>query len=317
MTREAALGPLFFFAGNAMGICAKADAYLRPEGMNMRLLAFGGDRRMEGALAAARRAGWETAHIREEAQQAIGRFDAAMLPWPRSFEGGRLIGGGLDRARVLEMADSAALVLHGRDVAAREMRNPACSFLPDEDETFLRVNARLTAEGAIARAMQTMDRALLGSTVLVTGFGRIAQELVMRLTAMGAFVIVCARSEAQMRLAHAMGAHPVPLAQIVPACAQADVIFNTVPAQIIGADALQALGQDTPLIELASAPYGCNEELASRLGVRVRIEGGLPGRYAPMEAGDALFGALERAFSARKKDGREGGKQGDEGDDES
>ena len=71
---DARSGPwaAFFFAGNAMGICAKADAYLRPEGMNMRLLAFGGDRRMEGALAAARRAGWETAHIREEAQRAIG-----------------------------------------------------------------------------------------------------------------------------------------------------------------------------------------------------------------------------------------------------
>lgn len=268
----------------------------------MRLLAFGGDRRMEGALAAARRAGWETAHIREAAHQQAWEADAAMLPWPRSFEGGRLTGGGLDRAHVLEWAGACGLVLLGKDVRAGELAHPERAFSPDSDETFLRMNARLTAEGAIARAMQTMEGALLGSTALVTGFGRIAQELTMRLAAIGAFVIVCARSEAQMRLAHAMGAHPVPLEQIVPACAQADVIFNTVPAQIIGPDALQAIGQDTMLIELASAPYGCDAELASRLGVRVLQEDGLPGRYAPMEAGAVLFAALERAILARSKD---------------
>ena len=273
----------------------------------MRLLAFGGDRRMEGALAAARRAGWETAHIREEAQRAIGRFDAAMLPWPRSFEGGRLIGGGLDRARVLEMADSAALVLHGRDVAAREMRNPACSFLPDEDETFLRVNARLTAEGAIARAMQTMDRALLGSTVLVTGFGRIAQELVMRMTAMGAFVIVCARSEAQMRAAHAAGAHPVPLEQIESACAQAQLVMNTVPAPVLGRGALERLAGRAKVIELASAPYGMDCALAAQLGVEVIMEGGVPGRYAPVQAGEALFDALVRAMQTTGTGGEQHG----------
>ena len=54
------------------------------------------------------------------------------------------------------------------------------------------------------------------------------------------FVIVCARSEEQMRMAHAAGAHPVPLAQIAAACRQADVIINTIPAHVLGDAALAA-----------------------------------------------------------------------------
>lgn len=42
-------------------------------------------------------------------------------------------------------------------------------------------------------------------TALVTGYGRIGQEMTARLYAMGMFVMVCARSENQMHMAHAAG----------------------------------------------------------------------------------------------------------------
>lgn len=42
----------------------------------MRLIAFGGDERMRGALAAAEQAGWETLHIEREE-------DVEMRPWRR------------------------------------------------------------------------------------------------------------------------------------------------------------------------------------------------------------------------------------------
>lgn len=55
-----------------------------------------------------------------------------------------------------------------------------------------------------------------------------------------------------MRMAHAAGAHPVPLSRLAAACRQADVIVNTIPAHVLGADALEAIGRDTPIVELAS-----------------------------------------------------------------
>lgn len=121
-----------------------------------------------------------------------------------------------------------------------------------------------------------------------------------RLCAMGMFVMVCARSENQMHMAHAAGAHPVPLAQIEKACGQADVIINTIPAHVLGDAALEGVPRDTPIIELASAPYGLNMQKAVKLGLRVCVESGLPGRYAPLDAGEALFDALISAMTKRE-----------------
>ena len=261
---------------------------------------------MLGALDAAKRADWETAYVcrEEDAPQAGTWADAVMLPWPRSFEDGRLAGTQLPRERALELLPACGVALHGSGVTAQELPRAKRTMDPAHDEELLRVNAQLTAEGAIERAMQRPGRALLSSTCVVTGFGRIGQALVRRLTAMDAFVIVCARNEAQMRRAHELGAHPLPLERIAQACAQADVIFNTVPARILHEAALARIGQETLLVELASPPYGEDPEAAKRLNVRMVLAGGLPGKYAPMDAGAALFEALQR--KAMEQDG-EGG----------
>lgn len=275
----------------------------------MRLLAFGGDERMDGALCAARRAGWDTLHVRgeEDVRRDGLQADAVMLPWPHSFREERLVGGALDQERTLALIPPCRVLLRGGGVEEAALPQAGTLIDPARDEAFLQVNAQLTAEGALARAMQRHGRALLGSTCMVTGFGRIGQALTVRLAAMGAFVIVCARSEAQMRRAHELGAHPVPMLRIAAACAQAEVIFNTVPARILGEAALRAVGPDTLVIELASPPYGADLETAARLGVTIAVEGALPGRYAPLSAGAALFDALQRAMTdcAREREGGE------------
>ena len=73
----------------------------------MRLIAFGGDERMRGALLAAGRAGWETLHIEDAADvpDEMPPAQAVMLPWPRSFREERLISAkvGLERERVLAL----------------------------------------------------------------------------------------------------------------------------------------------------------------------------------------------------------------------
>lgn len=271
----------------------------------MRLIAFGGDERMSGALAAARARGWETLHVRtrEEAQDPVGA-DAVLLPWPRSFEKETLLGGELGRAQTLSAIPVCRAALIGSDVRAQEVPQAGVAVLPGRDETFLLKNAALTAEGALFAAHAKTGRALAGRSCLVTGFGRIGRALAARLTAMEAFVVVCARSEAQMRLAHDMGAHPVPMHALTAACAQAELVFNTVPARVLGEEALSALAGHAQLIELASAPYGADPELAQHLGVPMAIESGLPGRFAPADAGAALFEALECAMNAEQ-----GGKQ--------
>lgn len=268
-------------------------------GMTMKLIVLGGDARMLGVLKAAKAAGWDTWCIsgRHELEGMPQQADAAVLPWPHSFKEGMLVNTDMQKDIVLAQLPSVRLVAHGGGVKADELLMAQEAFDPSQDEAFLRANAKLTAEGAIFRAMQRQGCALLGATVLITGFGRIAQELTLRLVALGAFVIVCARSEMQMRRAHEIGAHPVPLAQVASACRLADVVMNTVPAQILGKNELDKIDRDALVIELASPPYGMNMEMAQHMGLSVALESGVPGRYAPMSAGAALFDVLERRLA--------------------
>lgn len=273
----------------------------------MKLLAFGGDERMTGAVCAARRAGWEATHIRDTGGEGEAyAADAVLLPWPHSFKEDQLAGAPLTREQALSMIPPCRCVMHGAGIQSDMLPMALSAVNPAQDEAFLQANAELTAEGAIYRAMARQGRALMGSTCVVTGFGRIGMALTKRLAALRAFVIVCARNEKQMQRAHELGAHPMHISRMAAACAQADVVFNTIPARVLHESALLALGRDALVVELASAPYGLDMELASRLGVMVALESGVPGRYAPMDAGAALFDALQRAMTERKGEDTDG-----------
>lgn len=272
----------------------------------MQLVAFGGDMRMEGVCLAAQRAGWNALHVRERKQE-IGEADAVLLPWPVSFVQEKLVGAEtLTKTETLDLLPRCRILLHGRNVDERELGNAQRLLRPETDEEFQMQNACLTAEGAVLCAVRELGGALLSRTCVVTGFGRIGRQLAVRLCAMGMFVMVCVRSEAQMHAAHSLGAHPMPLAQLARAVSGADVVFNTIPARIWDEGTLAHLPKGTPVIELAGAPYGADPELARRMGVRLNIESGLPGRYAPMEAGAALFQTVLRALEAEKGEKRNG-----------
>jgi len=275
----------------------------------MRLAVFGGDERMQGAVLAAREAGWDALHIgrEDDVPECWGHVDAAMLPWPHSFREEKLAGSEMAKERVLALLPPCDRLLYGSGVETEALVQAGRLIDPSKDEGFLRTNAKLTAEGAIACAMGRERRALLGATAVVTGFGRIGQELVRRLTALEAFVVVSARNEGQMRRAHEMGAHPVPLSEIGSALRHADVVFNTVPAHVLGKAALDRIKDDALVIELASPPYGMNIEMAKHMGVHVVVEGGLPGRYAAYDAGAALFDVIRRAVETDREGGNSDG----------
>ena len=148
----------------------------------------------------------------------------------------------------------------------------------DREDVLLR-NAAITAEGAIALAMERREQTLLGSRVLILGFGRIARALAPRLRALGAEVTVYARSEAQRALAECLGCRAL---ESLPEKPEGySILFNTVPAPLLPGAAEGALN-----IELASAPGGFRDASG------VVIARGLPGKSAPLSAAEALLGPI-------------------------
>ena len=65
---------------------------------------------------------------------------------------------------------------------------------------------------------------------------------------------------------------------------------------------LSALPKDCVLLELASAPGGFDPEDARKLGLRQRNLPGLPGKYAPEAAAEALEKACRQLFSREKEE---------------
>ena len=106
---------------------------------------------------------------------------------------------------------------------------------------------------------------------------------------MGAHVFVAARKKSDLMFARALGAEPLTYREITR---RFDIIFNTVPARVIGAPVLAQQDADTLILELASAPGGIDRESAARLQVRVVEALSLPGRVAPKTAAEYIKEAV-------------------------
>ena len=170
------------------------------------------------------------------------------------------------------------------------------------DEALLRENAELTAEGAIASAMRASDTALRDVRCLVVGWGRIGQALTERLVALGAAVTVASRSEAGRNRAVERGAESVPTGMIQTALPGHRLVFNTAPGMVFDAGALAWADADAMLIDLASPPYGIALHAAWARGLRAWREPGLPGRYCPRSAAQAILKAMDRIEGGNRHD---------------
>lgn len=157
-------------------------------------------------------------------------------------------------------------------------------------------NAVPTAEGAIAEAMNALDITLFGAKVLVTGGGRVSAALVPRLLALGAHVTVMARRTEQRAYFYGMGAETIGFGDR-SAFGGFDVIFNTVPAQIIDETALENAYNAT-IIDLASLPGGVDDAAAKRRGIRIIHALSLPGKVAPKTAGVIVLKSIVNILRA-------------------
>lgn len=156
-------------------------------------------------------------------------------------------------------------------------------------EELLLGNAFLTAEGALGLAIHEYEGSLGGSRCLVTGFGRIGKALCTALKGLGAQVDCCARKPRDFTVLRALGCRGLAYGRLERPY---DVIFNTVPAPVLTAQALSRQRWGTLLLELASPPGGIDREAARRLGLRVVDAPGLPGRLSPKAAGELIKEAV-------------------------
>lgn len=208
----------------------------------------------------------------------------------------------LDVEEVLSLAGPETLVLGGRlteDFKARlSHRGLPFADLLEREEMAVR-NAVPTAEGALQIAMEELPCTIFGMNILVTGYGRISRVLSRMLKALGARVKVSARRFSDLAWIEAEGCTPVRLRGLAEAVGDCRLIINTVPAPILGEEVLAKAPKDCLLIDLASKPGGVDIAAAGRLGLKAIWALSLPGKVAPLTAGDILFDTIQNIAGER------------------
>ncbi len=291
--------------------------------MERRICILGGDARMKCAAERLRSNGHrvtvigeEERHTREELFAALSEAEVLLLP-PR-FDASYLSLGGLtERSECVFEAFGGTLLLCGAVApwieewcTERNIRR----MVYTEEALFALRNALPSAEGAIYAAMRYFPRVLAGAEAVILGYGRIGELLADRLHALGAHVCIAARRREALEHARLHGYEAVPLERealrrgtLPLPLRRAELVFNTVPVRLLGKRALGRLRGDVILIELASLPGGFDPLDAELAGMCFEIARGLPGRYAPITAGEMLAITVEELMEDLDHESERGG----------
>ncbi len=163
------------------------------------------------------------------------------------------------------------------------------------------LNAIPTAEGAIKIAMDELPVTLHGSRCLVTGFGRVGKILCNTLKGLGVEVTAAAGKKSDLAYIGAYGYKGVDIGDPLKNSEKYDVVFNTVPDLIINANMLRSLRKDCLIIDLASKPGGVDFDAAKRMGRNVIWALSLPGKTAPLTAGNIIRDTINNIISEQAR----------------
>ena len=232
---------------------------------------------------------------------AKGCYDCAVLPVV-PLNGSDMLSTpcsrtGLRPEYIRDMLRPGGLILAGKaDDRLRRLfpENELLEYMSRE-ELCLK-NAVPTAEGAVQAALEELPVTLNGMRVLIVGMGRIGTALAAILKGFGADITAAVRNERGAAKARLAGIKSVYTDHIR---AEYGLVFNTVPGLVFGRDKLAEFGSRTLFIDLASKPGGMVPEAASELGLRVVWALGLPGKTAPVTAGEIIAETVSAVLAER------------------
>lgn len=226
-------------------------------------------------------------------QQAVNKSDCVVLPMPLTKDGEYIFTPLTDE--LIRLDNDLCRIIKNKPIFctnSRLLRQTGdydnCEIYDYLEREELAVhNAVPTAEGAIEIAMRNYQRTINASNCLVVGYGRIGKVLSRLLSALGANVTVSARKLNDLTWIRLNGHNPINTYDI-PNSGRYDIIFNTVPSMIFDRDTLSKVAKNALVIDLASAPGGVDFIAAESLGITAIQALSLPGKVAPVTAGEII-----------------------------
>lgn len=191
-----------------------------------------------------------------------------------SFSGDGTLQGGGSLAELLERLPDSVTVIGGKLDHPALAKHRTVDLLQDPE--YVAANAAITADCAVRIAGSLLPVTFREAPALVLGWGRIGKCLARLLAEMSCPVTVAARNPKDRAMVGALGGRAVAIGEIPGILPDMRLLFNTVPAPILGSELLGHYPQCVK-IDLASIP--------GLLGSDVVYARGLPGQYAPESSG--------------------------------
>lgn len=159
-----------------------------------------------------------------------------------------------------------------------------------EDEEFIWLNAKLTAEGFIAAFYTTEKKSIAGKKFVISGFGRVAKLLAAQLKSMDAFPYIVVRSLNQLAEAKAMGYKAQVLSPSIDI--EGSYFINTIPASWFTGEFERSFINYKTFYDVASAP-GCLPKADSQ-PPNYHLYTSLPGQFIENDAAQLLSTCIRK-----------------------
>lgn len=159
-------------------------------------------------------------------------------------------------------------------------------------------NTVATAEGAVCEAIIHSPWNLHGSDCLVMGYGRCGSVLAHRLAGMGCHVTISARDIIKVAQAETYGYE---ILHSGTDLSRFRFLFNTIPAPVIHETFLKQLSPEVTIIDIASAPGGCDFDYCRKHEISAYLCPGLPAKYAPKSSAEIIFQHIQEIFQLQSK----------------
>ncbi|HEY8364303.1 MAG TPA: hypothetical protein VIK84_01915 [Haloplasmataceae bacterium] len=150
-------------------------------------------------------------------------------------------------------------------------------------------NNYITTEGIIEAMVNNSEKAIFNSQILIIGYGKLGQICGKVLKALKGNITISCRHEKDILNAKINEFKVITHPQIISCINQFDFIINTVPYRLLNHTILRKINKSCQvIIDVSSKPYGLDHDYANKIGVRVLLLPGIPGKIAPITAGEII-----------------------------
>lgn len=171
-----------------------------------------------------------------------------------------------------------------------EIADRDCVYMM-KDQNVIKENAIPTVEGIIADIINNTEITLNDSRVLVFGYGNIGSLLTDYLRMLGANVSVAIVSDKDKRTLDKIGISnffSYCRNDLIQKINSSDIIINTVPKTVIDENLIKYINKEAYVLDIASHPYGIDQEVLAEYFIKSKLYLGIPGKVAPKTSGKIL-----------------------------